>query len=358
MASVAKRPNGRYRARYRDDTGREHSKDFMRKSDAQVWVRAQASSVDRGDHVNPKDSRTSVTAYAGQWQAVQVGRPASLAILDNALRLHVLPTLGGKSIGAVRRSDVQSLVKALEAKGLAPGTIRNVYDATARLFAAAVDDRVIPTSPCRRVVLPKSTHGEVTPLRVEQVYALAEGMGNYRALVVLMAGSGLRIGEALGLEVPDVNFLRRTIRVERQRLQSGELGPPKSAQSARTVPVGQVVIDTLAGHLTGRPSVGPLFLDGRGEPLNYRQFKRLWSAATARAQVAATAHDLRHFYASALIAGGASVRQVQSCLGHASAVITLRVYAHLWPGDDDRTRTIIDSVLGAPADILRPAENS
>lgn len=56
-------------------------------------------------------------------------------------------------------------------------------------------------------------------------------------------------------------------------------------------------------------------------------------------------HDLRHFFASALIAGGASVKQVQLVLGHASAVITLRIYAHLWPGED-RTRTVMDAVLG------------
>jgi integrase len=57
-------------------------------------------------------------------------------------------------------------------------------------------------------------------------------------------------------------------------------------------------------------------------------------------------HGLRHFFASALIAGGASVKQVQLVLGHASAVITLRIYAHLWPGEGDRTRTVMDAVLG------------
>ena len=57
--------------------------------------------------------------------------------------------------------------------------------------------------------------------------------------------------------------------------------------------------------------------------------------------------------ASALIAGGASVKQVQMVLGHASAVVTLRTYAHLWPGDDDRTRSIIDVVLSPPKDSGR-----
>src|SRR5665811_2244853 len=92
-----------------------------------------------------------------------------------------------------------------------------------------------------------------------------------------LAGSGLRIGELLGLEVSDVDFLRRTIRVERQRAQSGELTPPKSKSSGRTVPVGQTVIDALAAYLKagGRKS-GPLFVNALGQPLTYRQWKPLW----------------------------------------------------------------------------------
>ena len=81
-------------------------------------------------------------------------------------------------------------------------------------------------------------------------------------------------------------------------------------------------------------------------------------AAAAEIGADITSHDLRHFYASALIAGGASVKQVQHRLGHATAVITLNTYAHLWPGDDDLTRDVIDSALGPLADSLRTAEAS
>ena len=179
-------------------------------------------------------------------------------------------------------------------------------------------------------------------------------MGDLGASVITLAGSGLRIGELLGLDVSDVDFLRRTIRVERQRAQSGELTPPKSKSSGRTVPVGQTVIDAPAAYLKyGDRKSGPLFVNLLGRPLTYRQWKPLWKAAAETAKVEATAHALRHFYASALIAGGASVKQVQTVLGHASAVVTLRTYAHLWPGDDDRTRAIIDAVLSPPKDFAR-----
>ena len=77
--------------------------------------------------------------------------------------------------------------------------------------------------------------------------------------------------------------------------------------------------------------------------------KLVWRHARAAAAVDLSTHDLRHFFASALIAGGASVKQVQVVLGHANAMITLRTYAHLWPGDDDRTRAVMDATL----DVLR-----
>jgi integrase len=166
--------------------------------------------------------------------------------------------------------------------------------------------------------------------------------------VVLLAGSGLRIGELLGARIGDVDFLRGTIRVERQRLQDNSIAPTKTGKSVRTVPLGQVVTEELAAHLAAHPSDEWLFTTPKAEPLGYRQWKNVWRRAKANASGVEddlTTHDLRHFFASALIAGGASVKQVQAVLGHANAMITLRTYAHLWPGDDDRTRAVIDATL-------------
>jgi integrase len=174
--------------------------------------------------------------------------------------------------------------------------------------------------------------------------------------VVLLAGTGLRIGEALGLEVSDVDFLRGTVRVERQRLQSGQLGPTKTAKSTRTVPLGQVVVDELAARLSAHGGDGPLFTDDLGRPLTYRTWKRVWKTATSLTGADIDTHGLRHFTASALISGGASVKQVSTTPGHSSAAITLRVYSHLWPGDDDRTGSVMDGALALLADQVRTEE--
>jgi len=359
MASIKKRENGQWRARYRDSAGKEHAKHFDRKVDAQRWLDQVTAAVVRGDYVDPRAGKVTVATYATAWEAVQVSSEGTKRIVDNALRLHLLPELGAHPIAAVRPTMVQAFVKTLESKGLSPGSIRVIYHVTTQVFAAAVDDRVIAHSPCKKINLPKADDAEVVPPTLEQVAAMADVIGDrWRALVITLAGSGLRIAEMLGLQVADVDFLRRTIRVERQRSQVGQLVPVKSKSSRRTVPVGQVVIDALAAHLATFPSDGALFLDEIGEPLRYRRWRTLWEAAARTTGADFTAHGLRHFYASALIAGGASVKQVQERLGHASAVITLQTYSHLWPGDDDRTRDVMDAALGPLADSLRTAAAS
>ncbi len=171
-------------------------------------------------------------------------------------------------------------------------------------------------------------------------------LDRYRAAVTLLAGSGLRIGEALGLEVRHVDFLRRTVRVEQQRLPNGQIGSPKTSSSVRTVPLAGYVTDALAAHLAAFPTDDGLFLMPTGRPLVYHAWAKHWQRAREVAGLPdVVTHDLRHFFASALIAGGASVKAVQLALGHESAAVTLGIYSHLWPGDDDRTRAIIDATF-------------
>ncbi|HXH78182.1 tyrosine-type recombinase/integrase [Nocardioides sp.] len=357
MASIQPLANGKRRARYRDAAGKEHARHFDTKREAQQWLDQVTASVVRGDYVDPQAGRTTVAVYAASWEAIQVSSEGTRRIVDNALRLHVLPVLGGHKIATVRRSHVQALVKELEGKGLSAGSVRNIYEVVARLFDAAAEDRVIASTPCRRIALPKGDGAEVVPPALEQIEAIRSHLDErWQVIPLVLAGSGLRIGELLGLGMFDVDYLRRSVRVERQRLQSGALAPLKSKTSRRTVPIGEVVVEALTAHLAAHPGTDEaLFTDEWDDPLTYRRWKSLWRAAATTAGVDATSHDLRHFAASALISGGASVKQVQTFLGHSSAVITLRTYAHMFPGDEDRTRNVLDAALRP---VLSPSADS
>jgi integrase len=177
-----------------------------------------------------------------------------------------------------------------------------------------------------------------------QVGDLLEHADTFRAFVGLCAFAGLRLGEAAALKVADVDFLRRTIRVERQvqRANEGlvEIRPPKYG-SERTVYAPEGLIEMLAAHvaenLAGRG--GWLYPGERSAPLHQNSVGYLWRRTRAAAGIESMRlHDLRHFYASGLIAACCDVVTVQRALGHKSAPVTLSTYSHLWPTAEDRTR--------------------
>jgi integrase len=188
------------------------------------------------------------------------------------------------------------------------------------------------------------------PLTVEQVAALAAALpGRYQAMVVVQAGLGLRVGELLALRVENVDFLRRTVRIEWQFTvgSKGERTEPKTPRSKRTVPAPHVVLDALAAY--GAGDDGTIFTTRTRSPLGhvYYGYNLLGRGATkAGLPEGTTSHDLRHHYASVLLAAGESVVAVAERLGHEDASLVLSTNGHLMPGSDDRTRSAIDSAWG------------
>jgi integrase len=249
---------------------------------------------------------------------------------------------------------VQRLDKALSAS-----TIEVIYGRVVAVFLAAIRDRVISVSPCvdvrRPAPAPAST---LQVLTSEQVVRLAEAVPDRcRALVIAGAGLGLRPGELFGLALDRVDFLRRSVRVDQQlvRLPDGGVGleAPKTKASYRSVPLPKTVRDELARHLETHPvgADGLIFTTSHVTPVQERVWRQVWATARTRARLPgwATPHDLRHHYASVPIRSGASVKVVQSRLGHASARTTLDTYGHLFPDEEDRTRAAIDNVFSAVA---------
>ncbi|MEU8535454.1 tyrosine-type recombinase/integrase [Streptomyces parvulus] len=364
MSSIAKRPNGRWRARYRDDAGREHSRHFERKIDAQRWLDEVSASQLTGQYVDPRAGRVTFRAYGEQWRQAKPHRPTTAVKAEQHLRVHAYPAFGDKPLARIRRSDVQSWVTGMEKSGMQPSTVRTTFNTIRAVFRAAVEDRVIAASPCQGVSLPDVPRRKVVPLTVDQVRALAEGMPDrYQALVILGAGTGLRPGELFGLQVRHVDFFKRQLRVEQQVQQTKGGGtrvcPPKTKESERVVPLPDVVVHALVGHLKTFPA-GPddfLFQDPAGGPVvATRLMDSAWRPARKSAGLPkVTMHQLRHTYASLLIAAGESVKVVSERLGHTNAAMTLNVYSHLFPDSEGKTRRAID---GAFEPKIIPAADS
>jgi len=363
VASIKKRDDGRWRARYRDASGREHARHFDRQTDAQRWLDEVTTSIVTGAYVDPKAGRMTFKEYAEGWRKSQVHRDSTARSVEQQLRLHVYPRLGDRPLRSVLPSDVQGLVSYL-GRRLAPGTVEVVYGRVAAVFGAAVRDRMIATTPCVEVKRPKSAPSSTLEvLTTDQVLALADAVPvRYRALVLTGAGTGLRPGELFGLCVDRVDFLRRTVKVDQQlvrrRGRTVELAEPKTLASFRTVPLPDVVGEALARHLADSPAEsGFVFTNQLGAPIQQHPFASVWETARDRAKVPgwATPHAMRHYYASLLIRSGASTKVVQTRLGHSSAKTTLDVYGHLWPDEEDRTRIAVDTALRNLADSSRTA---
>ena len=356
MASVAKRPDGQWRARYRDDDGRERARHFDRKVDAQRWLDEVTVTLVGGTYVDPTLGRQTFQAYAEAWRARQPHRPTTAKNVEQHLRRYAYDALGDRPLAAIRPSEVQAWVTALSPR-LAPSTLHTVVNTIRAAFAAAVRDRVIAHNPCVGVALPRVPRRRVEPLTLDQVQRIiAATREQYRALMVVAAGTGLRSGELFGLQVRHIDFLRRTLTVEQQVQQlPGHAvydGPPKTQSSYRVVPLPQVVVDALSDHLRRHPAAANdfVFTAPEGGPIVRTSFMHAaWRPAAASAGLpkGVGLHSLRHFYASALIRSGLSVRVVSERLGHANAAMTLNVYAHLWPDEEDRTRRALDDLLGS-----------
>lgn len=140
-----------------------------------------------------------------------------------------------------------------------PSTLRVTYAYLVSVLQIAVADGILAGNPCERVRLPPKRRTEVVPLHADVVRALIDAAPAwYRSLVLLAAASGLRQGEAFGLEVEHVDFLRREVSVRQQAItpETGEpyLGEPKTHERHRTVPLAKAAVDALAAHLERYPT--------------------------------------------------------------------------------------------------------
>ena len=363
MASISRRPDGVWRARYRDDAGKERSRHFRRKIDAQRWLDEVTTSILTGLYADPKAGRITFASYYQGWSARQVWVRATRLSFDRAA---ATAPFGELPIRSVRTSHVEAWVQSQVTEGLAASTIGVRFQQVRSVFRAAIRDKVIAVDPCVGVRLPRKRRAEAA-MRIpspEQVGVLLGVRTPFRAFMALCAFAGLRKGEAAGVRVGDVDFLRRTLTVSRQlqRADGGgmEVVPPKYG-SERVVYLPEQLVELLSEHVArwcpGDDPARWLFADG-GTPWHDNRVTYLWRRAAGGADVGGVRlHDLRHFYASGLIAAGCDVVTVQRALGHASATTTLGTYAHLWPSAEDRTRVaaggLMTTVLGLSADSVR-----
>lgn len=341
MGSVRKSPrnSARWEARYRDASGRQRTKTFPSRADAKAWLAATETDLRRGSWIDPKMAAIRIEEVAQHWLEVsQSKRPSSIERDRSILENHILPLLGGRAIGKVTRADVQQLVNDWASR-FAPATTVRHYACLRAIFSYAETSELIARSPCRNIRVPEVHPRDSRILDDEAIQALAEAMGS-SAPMLYLALLGLRWGEIAGLRVGDLDFVRGTVRVARQRTRGAHGGmiehAPKTRAGRRSLGVPEPILELLAEHLGQRGCAyqdpeALIFISPDGEPLHYSNWRRrVWIPARVAAGLEdLTFHDLKHTAATLLVEEGVDVKTAQVRLGHANPETTLRIYAQV-----------------------------
>lgn len=356
-----------YMVVFRNSQGKERSTGtWPRKGDAQRAKKLLEADLIRGVWHDPKLAKTNFGDYAVAVEAAWPKRRPNTRIRDEAsLRNHVLPAFNSHDVGSVKPKDARSWIASLEAKGLAPATARKAYGIFKRIMATAVDDGLIPESPCRNIELPRVEQAEMRILDPDEIRWLAETIHPKYSVMVLAAGYiGLRFGEMAALRIDRFNALRKTIRVDSNLVEVGgefTSGPPKSKASVRSVSIPQFLVEEIAAYIaTHRDPSGLVFSAPEGGPIRRTNFRRrIWTPAVdGSVGPPCSFHSLRHSHVAMLIDQGAHPRLIQARLGHSNFSTTMNVYGSLFDGVDEAVAETLDAVFSDSAadKMLTPAK--
>ncbi|WIB25781.1 site-specific integrase [Curtobacterium sp. MCSS17_015] len=330
----------RWRVRYRDPQNRSREKgSFKTLRAAKDFAATVEVSMLRGEYIDAQSSRMKIGDLATDWLATQTHlKPSSRRPIETAWRVHVAPSWGDVRVAQVRHSDVQRWVTDLAAHRSASVVLR-AYGILASILDVAVKDRRISINAARGVNLPRKTTKAHVYLTHQQVHRLAANSGERRTLVLLLAYTGLR-WEAIGLRVGDFDHSSRRLKVQVNAVEVGgeiHVGTPKSHKS-RTIVLADFLLDALAAACGAKSRDALIFSDDEGRHLRRTRVSegsRSWfkTALAESGLPPMTLHDLRHTAASLAVSAHGNVKAVQRMLGHASAAMTLDVYADLFADD-------------------------
>ena len=265
---------------------------------------------------------------AERWQKA-VGptmKATTLGHYRNALRAYVLPAFGSRLIVEINREDVQTLL-ANQAKNYSSSTLRSIRVVLSLTLGWARDCGWLENNPCTRIRLPQQTGGRKvtrTVLTSEQVTAIAGKLEEpYATLVLFLAASGLRIGEAIAIKWSD--FEGNVLRVSR-RICEGNMDSVKTESSIRRLPVDPALVSRMRSLGEGEW----IFCSREGTPVNPgNALKRYVRPAATELRVHLGGwHDFRHTLTTTMRRGGVHPKVISGILGHAKVALAMNVYDH------------------------------
>jgi integrase len=313
----------------------------------------------------PRDSTRTVGDWLTHWRSTTLAasnrKESTRELYANLSRKHLeCAPFGAIALDKLRPTDIEALVLALRDKKLSDSTIRSIYTVARAGLDGAVRDGLIARNPAAAVKRPGIARTEARCLTGDEVTRLLATTQGHRhhAVLVLIAFTGLRRGEALALRWSDLDLDLGVLRV------AGTLGrvngslsvsEPKTARSRRVVPLSPALVALLRKHRTDQKrqrlaaanqwtDTGLVFTTELGVPVDPRNLLRTIEAAARTAAISDVGiHTLRHSTATAWMESGVHIKTVADLLGHSSISITGDVYGH---PSDEIARAAVDGLSG------------
>ena len=360
IRQYATKAGKRYEVRYRKPDGTPTGKrGFRRKMDADAWGAANVTTAKMtGAYIDPQAGRRLVEDFWEPWLAAKKtkAKPSYVDALERTWRVHVEPRWGCREVQSITHDEIQIWVSGM-AEEKSASVVHHAEGLLRALLGKAKADKCIHGNPCDGIQLPRTRRKKHVYLTIDQLLSLADASGWHRPIVLTLGLCGLRWGELVGLQVGDVDLERQRIHVRRAAVEVDHhivVGTPKNGKE-RTVIFPGLLKPCIGEACSGRGASDLLFPDRRtGSFLRkhhgpcspgswfYRAKKESLGVEVAKSM---TIHDLRHTCASLLVHAGANVKAVQRQLGHASAAMTLDVYADLFDDDLDVVADAMDGLI-------------
>ena len=368
--NVYQRANGTWEARFSyldPDTGARRRISFYGPSAKAVRdkLKAARERLDAGAPV--KDATRSVGDWLAHWRATTLAvsdrKESTRVLYANLCRKHLEPApFGAIPLDRLRPTNIEALVLAMRAKSLSDSTIRQTYTILRAGLDGAVRDGLLARNPAALVARPGVERTEARHLGAADVTAVLKRAqsSRYHGALVLIAATGLRRGECLGLSWDRVDLDAGTLKVAATIARvNGRLTitEPKTDRARRTIPLSGAVVAMLKRHKAAQAAeklkagsqwqdCGLVFTTELGAPADPRNLLRVIESAAKAAGVEGVGiHTLRHSAAVRWLERGVHIKAVADLLGHSSIAITGDVYGHT---SDDTARTAVD---GLSADL-------
>lgn len=371
--------------------GKQHWRSFPTREAAELYLAQAQADKARGEFRTPEKIR--FRDYAVEWlrdYAIGNVKPSTYITYEGSLRNHLVPEFGELYLGEITRKAIDAFVadwlaggprykerlrrgRELEQAvareerrdpravrlGREPGTISNALTPFRKMLGDAVEWGYLTSNPAAGVKRPRVEHEEMQVLSAGEVRELLDGAdkkgkphvrAEARTLVLCAVATGMRRGEVLGLRWGDVDWVGRRVWVRRSVSGRGVVSSPKSKGSTRAIAMPASLASALRLHRMASPFKGDsdfVFASSTGTPLEPRNVvRREFEPALKRAGLPRVRfHDLRHTFASLLIAQGEHPKLIAEQLGHASVQITLDRYGHLMPQSYDHAGDRLEAAL-------------